>query len=40
MQGGGRFVAALSASYYGRALKISEDGIISFFEKGNWVWDV
>jgi hypothetical protein len=40
MQGGGRFVAALAASYYGRALKISEDGIISFFEKGNWVWDV
>lgn len=39
-QGGGRSVAALAASHYGRALKISEDGIISFFEKGKWVWDV
>lgn len=39
-QGGGRSVAALTASHYGRALKISEDGMISFFEKGNWVWDV
>jgi hypothetical protein len=39
-QGGGRSVAALAASRYGRALKISEDGIISYFEKGNWLWDV
>jgi len=39
-QGGGRSVAALAASHYGRALKISEDGAISFFEKGHWVWDV
>lgn len=39
-QGGGRSVAALAASHYGKALKISEDGIISFFEKGSWVWDV
>ncbi|MCC6393477.1 MAG: hypothetical protein IT167_22950 [Bryobacterales bacterium] len=39
-QGGGRTMAALAASHYGWALKISEDGIISFFEKGNWVWDV
>lgn len=39
-QGGGRSVAALAASHYGRALKVSEDGIISFFEKGYWVWDI
>ncbi|MCC6362503.1 MAG: hypothetical protein IT165_03210 [Bryobacterales bacterium] len=39
-QGGGRTVAASAASHYGSALKISEDGVISFFEKGNWVWDV
>ncbi|MBV6431835.1 MAG: hypothetical protein IANPNBLG_01968 [Bryobacteraceae bacterium] len=39
-QGGGRTMAAVAASHYGWALKISEDGIISFFEKGNWVWDV
>jgi hypothetical protein len=39
-QGGGRSVAALAASRYGQALKISEDGIISFFESGSWVWDV
>jgi hypothetical protein len=40
LQGGGRTVAAVAASHFGKALKISEDGIISFFEKGNWVWDV
>lgn len=39
-QGGGRTVAAVAASHYGKALKISEDGLISFYEKGNWVWDV
>lgn len=39
-QGGGRSVAALAASHYGRALKISEDGIISYFETGKWVWDL
>jgi hypothetical protein len=39
-QGGGRSVAALAASQYGSALKISEDGTISLFEKGNWVWDI
>lgn len=39
-EGGGRTAAALAASRYGRALKISEDGIISFYEKGNWVWDL
>ncbi len=39
-QGGGRSVAAVSASTYGLALKISEDGIVSFFKRGNWIWDV
>jgi phosphoenolpyruvate-protein kinase (PTS system EI component) len=39
-QGGGRSVAALAASRFGKSLKISEDGIISFFEGGSWVWDV
>jgi hypothetical protein len=39
-RGGGRLVAAVAASHHGRVLKISEDGIVSFFEKGNWVWDL
>jgi hypothetical protein len=39
-RGGGRSVAAVAASHHGRALKISEDGIVTFFEKGSWVWDL
>lgn len=37
---GGRSLAALSASHCGRALKISEDGVVSFFAKGRVVWEI
>jgi len=37
---GGRASAAISASRFGRALKISEDGLISFYQNGNPVWDM
>lgn len=36
---GARTTAALAASRYGPVLKISEDGIITFFERGR-VWDI
>jgi hypothetical protein len=37
---GGRTTAAISASRFGNVLKISEDGMISFFQKGECVWDI
>jgi hypothetical protein len=37
---GGRSVAALAASHFGKALKVSEDGMISFFNRGQLVWEV
>lgn len=37
---GGRTTAAISASRFGNVLKISEDGLISFFQNGRCVWDV
>ena len=37
---GGRASAAIAASRFGRALKISEDGLISFYQNGNHVWDM
>ena len=37
---GGRASAAIAASRFGRALKISEDGLISFYQNGNPVWDM
>jgi hypothetical protein len=37
---GGRASAALAASRFGRALKISEDGLVSFYQNGNHVWDM
>jgi DNA integrity scanning protein DisA with diadenylate cyclase activity len=37
---GGRTTAAIAASEFGNVLKISEDGLISFFQKGKCVWDV
>jgi hypothetical protein len=37
---GGRTTAAIAASRYGNVLKISEDGLISFFQKGKCVWDI
>jgi hypothetical protein len=37
---GGRTTAAVLASRFGKALKISEDGIIGFYEKGRCVWEI
>jgi len=37
---GGRASAAIAASRFGRALKISEDGLISFYQSGIHVWDM
>lgn len=37
---GGRATAAISASRFGKALKISEDGSISFFHQAHCVWEI
>jgi hypothetical protein len=37
---GGRASAAIAASRFGRALKISEDGLISFYHNGKHMWDM
>src|SRR6201998_443722 len=37
---GGRTTAAISASRFGNVLKISEDGLISFFQNGTCIWDI
>ena len=37
---GGRSTAAISASRFGNVLKISEDGLISFFQNGRCAWDI
>lgn len=37
---GGRTTAAIAASQFGSVLKISEDGLISFFQKGRCVWEI
>jgi len=37
---GGRTTAAISASRFGSVLKISEDGLISFFQNGKCIWDI
>jgi hypothetical protein len=37
---GGRTSAALAASQFGQALKISEDGLIAFFQHGECVWEM
>jgi DisA bacterial checkpoint controller nucleotide-binding len=37
---GGRTTAAIAASEFGNVLKVSEDGLISFFRKGECVWDI
>ena len=39
-QEGGRTTAAMYASRFGLALKISEDGAISFFRGGTRVWEI
>jgi DNA integrity scanning protein DisA with diadenylate cyclase activity len=37
---GGRTTAAISASRFGNVLKISEDGLISFFQNGRCIWEI
>jgi CRP-like cAMP-binding protein len=37
---GGRTTAAMAASRYGKILKISEDGLVSFFQNGECLWDM
>ena len=37
---GGRTTAAIAASRFGSVLKVSEDGLISFFQNGKCIWDV
>lgn len=37
---GGRTTAAISASRFGNVLKISEDGLISFFQNGRCISDL
>jgi hypothetical protein len=37
---GGRTTAAMQSSHYGAALKISEDGIVSFYKGGVEVWSI
>jgi hypothetical protein len=37
---GGRASAAIAASRFGSALKISEDGLISFYHHGKHLWDM
>lgn len=37
---GGRTTAALAASQFGNTLKVSEDGVISFYRQGRCVWDI
>jgi DisA bacterial checkpoint controller nucleotide-binding len=37
---GGRTTAAIAASRFGSVLKISEDGLISFFQRGKCIWDM
>jgi hypothetical protein len=39
-QEGGRTTAAMHASRFGLALKISEDGIVSFYQSGAKVWEI
>jgi hypothetical protein len=37
---GGRTTAAIAASEFGSVLRISEDGLISFFQSGQCIWDL
>src|SRR6266851_2562950 len=37
---GGRTTAAIAASRLGHVLKVSEDGLISFFQNGQCIWDM
>jgi hypothetical protein len=37
---GGRSTAALAASHYGKVLKVSEDGVVAFYQTGHCVWEM
>ena len=37
---GGRTTAAISASLFGKVLKVSEDGLMAFYEHGECVWEM
>jgi len=37
---GGRTTAALAASHYGDVLKVSEDGIVSYYRDGQCCWEI
>jgi DisA bacterial checkpoint controller nucleotide-binding len=37
---GGRTTAAINTSMLGNVLKVSEDGLISYYSKGNCVWEM
>jgi hypothetical protein len=37
---GGRTTAAIAASRFGSVLKVSEDGLISFYQQGKCVWEI
>jgi hypothetical protein len=37
---GGRTTAAVAASRFGKVLKISEDGLIAFFQDGECIWEM
>jgi hypothetical protein len=37
---GGRTIAAIAASHYGTVLKISEDGLLSMYRRGECLWEM
>jgi len=37
---GGRTTAAVGASRFGNVLKISEDGLVSYYKDGALVWEM
>ena len=37
---GGRTTAALAASHFGNVVMVSEDGAVSFFRAGQYVWQL
>lgn len=37
---GGRTTAAIGASHFGSVLKVSEDGMVSFYQSGQCVWEI
>jgi hypothetical protein len=40
MAEGGRTTAAIGASRFGKVLKVSEDGAVSFYRDGHCVWEM